>query len=228
LGVGSLLSSASRASIGGLLFGAIVAMMIHYRSRLIIIIGIALALIIIGIVPVRSAIQSGFIKGIVREKTLKTYGGREEIWQLGWTLFKKRPILGYGFGTTEVIIATKGDPANTRGLSRWGKQSHNSLLRSILESGIIGTVFIVIFFITYPLTLIRVLMKAKSKELYSLLLMFTVFSTGALFNSFFEAWLLSVGSVLAFVFWWSVAMVYKIQLHPEDYVMPDDTPQEVL
>lgn len=227
-GVGSLLRSASRASIGGLLIGTLVAMAIHYRSRLIIIIGVISALIVIGIGPISSAIESKFIKTIVRQKSLKTYGGRDEIWQLGWTLFKKRPILGYGFGTNDILIATKGDRANLKLYKRWGMQSHNSLLRSILESGIVGTVFIVFFILAYPLTLIRVLMKAKSEELYFLLLMFTVFSIAALVNSFFESWLLSVGSMVTFLFWWNVTIVYRIQLHPEDYVTPDDTPREVL
>lgn len=67
---------------------------------------------------------------------LTTLTGRTEIWAASWSAFLERPILGYGFGATKVLL-----PEIYRTV--WGftvTHAHNMLLQALVTTGLLGIV----------------------------------------------------------------------------------------
>jgi len=90
--------------------------------------------------------------------------------------------------------------------------------------GLVGTSFLVIVAIALPLKFLGLISRVRSKELLLLLLtLFVIFLSG-LVNSIFESWLESVGSIICFLYWLSVTLIYRIDVTPDDFVEPGDTP----
>ncbi|VAX22192.1 hypothetical protein MNBD_NITROSPINAE02-1487 [hydrothermal vent metagenome] len=87
---------------------------------------------------IESSIQSFSRSGSVEE--LYSFTGRMNIWIFVWEKFLKSPVVGYGYASSRVII--------TGGFSsRWGFTSttaHNMILQSLLDTGLIGTLFLLL------------------------------------------------------------------------------------
>lgn len=69
-----------------------------------------------------------------RASELLTFTGRTEIWHAVWEAFLKKPFLGYGFGSTKVLIPEIYS-------NYWGftvTQAHNFLLQVLVTTGLIG------------------------------------------------------------------------------------------
>lgn len=69
---------------------------------------------------------------------LTTLTGRTDIWAASWNAFLERPILGYGFGATKVLL-----PEIYR--AAWGftvTHTHNMLLQAAVTTGLVGLAFI--------------------------------------------------------------------------------------
>lgn len=69
-----------------------------------------------------------------RFSEVTTLTGRTEIWYATWNAFLERPLLGYGFGTTKVLI-----PEVYR--NYWGftvTQAHNFFLQIAVTTGLVG------------------------------------------------------------------------------------------
>ncbi len=85
---------------------------------------------------IESSIQSLSRSGSVEE--LYSFTGRMNIWIFVWEKFLQSPVVGYGYAASRVII--------TGGFSsRWGFTSttaHNMVLQSLLDTGLIGTLFL--------------------------------------------------------------------------------------
>ena len=228
LGLLSLLLTGSRASIGGMFGGVMAALALYYGRRFIMLFTLFLMLSIATIGIIEQIFETGLVqKVILREGSIKTMSGRSQLWEEGWELFKKRPLMGYGFGTSDQVLLSGGNPRKIDLAVRFGPHAHNSFLRSFIESGIIGTSFILLFVISFPLKLLKLSVKIRSKELHSLVLMFTVLITGSILNNFFESWLLSVGSLTCFLFWWSVMVIYKIELSESSFTEASDSMRTV-
>lgn len=73
---------------------------------------------------------------------------------LGWTevvnLWERRPLLGYGFGSGEAVLA--GEHASASGMFAFDS-AHSSILQSLLELGLVGTLLLTAL-IGYPLVFI--------------------------------------------------------------------------
>jgi O-antigen ligase len=59
--------------------------------------------------------------------------GREALWQGAFTLFRERPVLGYGYqGSRYHLVQILG----------WGGHAHNALLEALLDLGVLGAALI--------------------------------------------------------------------------------------
>jgi len=226
LSVIGLILSGSRSSIGAVVIAALAAAAFHYRSRFLLVMMFGLLVMGSAYAAISDMLESEFFQDVVyREETFDTMSGRIEIWENAYKYFKRKPVLGYGFGTSDFVILTEGDATRLAYLkkTRYGLHTHNSYLRSILETGVVGTSFILVFLVAFPIKVISLLRRIYSEELHMLALMFATFIFASILNSFFESWLFSVGSLPTFMFWWAVFMFYKIDTHMDEYVRPGDT-----
>lgn len=76
---------------------------------------------------------------IGREEISMNYtSGRDKVWQLAWDSFKDSPVVGYGFvsGENAIIYDKFKGAINT----------HNFILSGLLATGLLGTVFLVLYF----------------------------------------------------------------------------------
>ncbi len=226
IGALCLLLSGSRSSIGGLIIGGAAGVTLYYRSRIMIVGFIFVLLLGAAYFIFQDAIKGRFFQDvIIREETIENYAGREELWNISWELLKKKPLLGYGFGTSDFAISTRGNPELIDYSHRFGSHSHNSLLRCFVEMGVMGTFFIILLVILLPFKFLSLVTRVQSEELLLLLLTCFVIFVAGFANSFFESWLTSVGSALCFLFWLSVLFIYRIDFTPDDFVESGDRPK---
>ena len=66
-------------------------------------------------IPVLGRIPSGFF----------SFSGRRQVWRQGLDLFTESPLLGYGFHADRLLLGT---------------HAHNSLVHSLLQTGVVGTI----------------------------------------------------------------------------------------
>jgi len=226
LGVLSLLLSGSRASVGGVVIGGMAAFTLYYRKR-IMLLGLIVMLLMGAFFSIfEEVIQSRFFQRVLlREESIETFSGRTEIWDVSMELFREKPFLGYGFGTSDFVISTGGNPELVDYSKRFGLHAHNSIVRALLEMGLLGASFIIVLAVVLPFNFLKLASRVQSEELLLLLLtLFAVFVAG-LANSFFESWLESVGSVTCFLYWLSVTLIFRIDFTPDDFVEPEDKPK---
>lgn len=161
LSIWTLLQTQSRASMGALV-GALVVTYIVFRHKLrklfiLSIVGFGLLVFWIFSDPNFSQKLSMFIARTGDVQELITLTGRIFIWQSAWTLIAQSPWIGYGYATTRVIIPQNWDI----GASQPQASSHALLLESLLNVGIVGTVFLIISVIATLVCILRI----SSKQL---------------------------------------------------------------
>jgi O-antigen ligase len=136
----TLLATGSRSSLGGVLIAVAAVHLFSSRYRLPMLLSSAaiLALIVLlaatGILPDLSPILDNFSRTGESTEVL-TLTGRTDLWALIWDLIQKRPLLGYGFNSTESVLSGIwwGPPSD-------GYGAHNTLLQSLFTLGIVGTI----------------------------------------------------------------------------------------
>ncbi|RNC73208.1 MAG: O-antigen ligase family protein [Desulfuromonadales bacterium] len=70
---------------------------------------------------------------------LTTFTGRTAIWDYTWGAFLKEPLLGYGYGSTKMLL-----PSGFRTVFGWTTTSaHNMVLQTLVTTGLIGAVPVV-------------------------------------------------------------------------------------
>lgn len=144
-----------------------------------------------------------------------TMDERMEAWEVGWNLFKKRPILGYGFGTGDLVFSK----SNIKFKYHQGAYVHNSYLQFLLDTGIIGTSLIItcLGVITYKGLKIRNYLYNEEAKFLGFVFL-AIFLAGCA-HIFIESWLVSPGSTLTFLFWLDGSLILKINmlLEQKDY-----------
>jgi len=122
--------------------------------------------------------------------------GRFEKWAAMISLIKKRPLLGYGFGTEDILFHHFGITVSR------GSYAYNIFLGLTVQLGILGFIlfFSPIFYLLFkPINI-------QDSLIYALKGMLL----GGLVVGFFETWIYSVGSAFAFPFWIGVVLLLRL------------------
>ena len=110
-----------------------------------VIMGLGLGLVVLSII-MTVEISKGSIDHALRTKSLSTLTGRTQLWESAWDAFQDRPFLGYGYTAgAEALQRHESNLTNSQpqvsGRQLAGTTLHNGYLQSLLDSGVIGTVF---------------------------------------------------------------------------------------
>lgn len=131
--------------------------------------------------------------------------GRGELWEEGIKLWKQKPIFGWGYGIS-AKLNTPEYIKNTEALI-YGLSFHNSYLVVLIETGIVGVLFVVLLIGTQIWGLIKSFLQSKDCRL-AVVVMIMVTMVLCFWGC---AAMTSVGSTEGFYFWgvfiW--LMVYK-------------------
>lgn len=153
LGIAALVLSQSRTAMGAAVL-SIWASLSTRRRLALIAAGLLAAAIIVPLVeydilsPERSA-QAISRGGSVGEVTTLT--GRTYIWAYGWHKFQQSPIYGHGYAATRGFM-----PKEYFTMYGWTTNTlHNTILQSLVTTGIIGTLFIVIIWLLQAMQFLR-------------------------------------------------------------------------
>lgn len=224
----SLILSGSRAAIAGVVIGILVYLSLRYRSRMFIIAAIFATFMGASYSVFKDVIESKFFQEVIyRKETLPEGSGRLEIWKEAIKLSRKRPILGWGFGTSEKAMWAGGELTKLKSDIPYGVHTHNSFLRLLVELGWLGTIFGIYFIFSILRRIGKLLQKIPSEELYSLVILMVAGIIAGMVDSLFESWALSVGCILAVPFWTTVMLIYRMDYRVEDYVEEKDTLRKV-
>jgi O-antigen ligase len=105
---------------------------------------------------------------------LDSLSGRWDLWTTSWRIFQKSPFLGHGFRMSEVMFYHDQDMTS----------AHNAYLSSLMETGIIGTFFLLAAVLLTLFNLAKTAWYFKSNTYifyFSLLLGATIFGLGERF-----------------------------------------------
>lgn len=117
------------------------------------------------------------------------YQNRQEIWRIALASGFAKPILGWGFGNTEIALANTAERLNSVVATLYVDSAHNFLLDWLVQGGILGLGLLLIFI---WLAIKNYLLKKQILELTLLLGVMTSMS----FNP--------VSVVTLIVFWWLI------------------------
>lgn len=145
-----------------------------------------------------------------REASLESadvLSGRTEIWDLAYSLYQERPVLGYGLGMEEVLVREN----SWKAAIFQGGHFHNSFISLLIEVGLFGIVVICGILLHLLVSGYGALQKKHNitlrKSVQEALPLAIV--VGALSHAAFETWLFSPGNPQVLLFWicmWSFAV----------------------
>jgi len=132
--------------------------------------------------------------------------GREEVWRIGWQLFVERPIFGYGFGSSKLLLAQE----SWRFVRHQGLHFHSSYLMAMVETGIFG---FVAFMVVIGSTVVRGIAdgqrtRALPRESWPTAALPMAMVFGAMGHGVFESWLIAGGNVNSPLFWICVWLIH--------------------
>lgn len=141
------------------------------------------------------------LERILSEKTIDNSTGisRGETWQNGLVILLEKPLFGWGFGSANYYTFISDKLGNYS----WGV--HNSYIAILIENGLVGTIFYILFAIIMikdvnkKMKLINLSIKEK-RFIKILILLCAVL----LINGVSETFLFSVGNPMAIPFWYSL------------------------
>jgi O-antigen ligase len=137
---------------------------------------------------------------------LRTGSGRTEAWEAAADMIKKRPLLGHGFGTEELVYESRDWSFQEHS----GAYIHNAYLGILFQMGVLG--FVLLFLPLLGFILVSIL-KSGGQE-FSLMHSVQAVILAGLVAAFFESWIYSVGNAFAFPFYCS--LVVLLQCHVAD------------
>ncbi|MFA5023854.1 MAG: O-antigen ligase family protein [Patescibacteria group bacterium] len=129
---------------------------------------------------------------------------RLELWQDGFTYFKKEPIIGYGSGTAALVIA------DNRGLKLGSPEPHNDYLRLALDTGLLGLLAYGILIVSLISSLLFNYFKQKRPKLKMFNLFLVAFGVALYIMSFGDNVLND--TALEWSFWVLVGALLAVQI----------------
>lgn len=223
-----LLSSYSRASIGGAVVASCLICISLRRNRLLLK-GIAVGMVIaIGTAILfppepddatakSSSVASAFLYKGKEDKGL--LGSRMGPWQETWKVIRDRPWFGSGFGTSQVSAdMTKLDYA-AHHIDSWVVREHGNSYLAILEwTGLLGVLPFYLLAASAATNAARVFLWARrSCDVFSPALPAAAIIVAGLIDAMFEDWLFAVGYYVC-VFFWSITFILA-DILPEQAVV---------
>jgi len=157
--------------------------------------------------PIRAyAIDVLGLRWSVRNIGISPLSGREEVWRIGWQLFKERPLNGYGLGSSQELI--RGEM--WKFVRHQGLHFHSSYIMVMVELGIFG---LLAFAAAMFSTLGRAIAdsgrtRILPRENWPLAALPFALIVGSLGHAVFESWLLAAGNANMLLFWTWVWMVH--------------------
>ncbi|RME47083.1 MAG: O-antigen ligase domain-containing protein [Deltaproteobacteria bacterium] len=139
------------------------------------------------------------------ESTLKV-SERQEAWHAAWALIRKRPFLGYGFGTGDEIFAY----FKISFKHHQGAYVHNSYLQFWLETGIIGLMIMLGILLLFAREGLRNLRRASEERTRMIAGLLFAFFAASCIHASIESWMISPGSVHTAIFWLMASAMLKI------------------
>jgi len=142
----------------------------------------------------------------VRNIGASPLSGREEVWRIGWQLFKDRPFNGYGLGSSQQLIRAE----MWKFVRHQGLHFHSSYIMTMVETGIFG---LLAFVAAIGGTLTRAIGDAARtrvlpRESWPLAALPFALIVGSLGHAVFESWLLAAGNANMLLFWTWAWMVH--------------------
>ena len=137
---------------------------------------------------------------------LGTGSGRTIVWADALPLIAGRPLLGHGFGTTEVLFP---DVQSTSQGAVLGTV-HNSYLEAGVDLGWVGMVWLGALGLSGGVAALRIARSRGQHRWVGTVLLAGI--VGGMVNGVFETGLLAAGGLIAFDFWLMVAMAHSIRL----------------
>lgn len=130
---------------------------------------------------------------------------RFKIWLSALELFKSKPI----FGTSPRNMRTYAKRVFPEGfIAKRSYAVHNAYLDILTSTGIIGTIFLIIFFVKYLVYVFGYLFfKLKNKNYYMVLVSFSLVTTVAI-SAFFLSEIFFVNTIGVLIFWLSLGYSY--------------------
>lgn len=151
-------------------------------------------------------IQTLGLEWNARVNGISPLSGREEVWKIGWELFGKKPLTGYGLGTSQELIKAE----SWKFVRHQGNHFHSSYITILVELGIFGLLSTVAALV---MTVGRAVADSARTRILpreswpSAALPFALI-TGSLAHALFESWLLAPGNSSMLLFWTWVWMVH--------------------
>jgi O-antigen ligase len=190
----AILASGSRASIVGLVTGAIDFLRfrpLNTRSKVFLILLCVFAFTMLFGLP-------QFSPGMLRTDT----GWRFELWQRALHLGQESPLLGSGFGSTNRVFSDDRPLLTRQGIYAGG--SHNEYARIFVGVGAVGLFLALLGFGWVLFKAVRVI-RAEKNPVIPVSLLAAVVS--GLTNAIFEDWIFAFGGAPAFPFWFFLAFL---------------------
>lgn len=131
---------------------------------------------------------------------------RAVVWADGLRLIAERPLLGYGFATTQTLIPAAQDVSQGTILG----SLHNSYLEAGLDLGWVGTIWLFLLALSGLIAAWRVARSPGPLRWIGTVTLAGI--VGGMVNGIFESGLLAAGGLVALPFWLMVAMAHSIQL----------------
>lgn len=141
-----------------------------------------------------------FIKSTSDDST----GLGRDVWNIGFALIAEKPLLGWGANSVYYHTFIES-------MSRWGWGVHNSYLIMLIEGGIIGATFYILFFVkmfyrcwkSYQRSLEFI---EPSEQIFVKICLLNCIVL--LINGMSESFLFSAGNAMSLPFWFSLLTLY--------------------
>ncbi len=225
---GLLLSSYSRASIGGAAAAAFLICVSLRQNRLLlkgVAAGIVIAMCVAIVLPPQAddatANSGSFVSAFVYKgkKDQGFMGSRIGPWRETWNVIRDKPWFGSGFGTSQIPqVMTKLDYA-AHHIDSWVIREHGNSYLAILEwTGLLGVVPFYFLAALAAANAGRVfLWVRRTSNAFSPALPAAAIIVAGLVDAMFEDWLFAVGYYVC-VFFWSISFILA-DILPEQAVV---------
>lgn len=143
------------------------------------------------LLPVALAVVGAFT--VADPHRFSTENSRDRLWGVFPEVYARHPVLGTGFGTTQVVLAPLS--YETGYVDERGVNFHNSYLNLLTDIGALGAACFA--------GLVAVAWRRRKKAEGAM----AAIVVAGLVSAVFESWMFSVGSGFAFVFWFALIEV---------------------